>query len=406
MALIRPLALAFSCLSLAACDVPPPAPSTGGVLLEGDACGRGLVVIGSNYSATSVALLDREGAVRSSSILSSGTSGPGISLPLSGDVVAPTEPAASGEVVLLDRYPNAVLTWLDPGSGAVRAQLSVATGFASNPQDYLEVAPGKAYVSRLNSAPAPGAEPLDGGGDLLILDPRAPAVAGRIAFEAPAPYQPRPARMLRVGAAVWVPLLRMDAAFTSALDSALVAVDPATDQILWTREVAGFSNCGVLARSPGGTRVALSCSGVFAEGPQAQRDRSGVVVLDPGSSPPAEVLRVGSAALGAPPSYATMAFLDEERLLVPLYGDLEQGRPDRLVEVRIPGGSVAPVYQPAGAFVLGDVRCRAPCAPVCFVADAEGKGVRRLELGAGGWSSSRIEVAPELGLPPRNLGLF
>jgi hypothetical protein len=400
--------IVLAAVLLAGCDVPEPAPPTGGVQLVGDACGRGLVVVGSNYSASTVALLDHEGVVRSSSVLSSGSLGSGISLPLSGDVTPASAPAGSGEIVLIDRFPNAVLTWLDPSTGAVRAQLSVATGFASNPQDYLEISPSRAYVSRLNSAPSPGLAPFDGGGDLLLLDPRVPAITGRIAFEAPAPYQPRPARLLQVGAAAWVPLLRMNAAFTAALDGQIVAVDTATDAPRWSMEIPGMANCGTMARSPGGSLVALSCSGVFAEGPGAQLARSGVVVLDARREPPVEVLRVGGAALGAPPSYASAAFLEEDRLLVPLYGDAEQGVPDRVVEVSLPGGEVGLVYEGARAFVLGDVRCRAPCSSWCFVADGveESPGVQRLTPGPSGWTSERIEVAPSLGLPPRSLGVF
>ncbi len=390
----------------AACDVPEPPPSTGGVQLDGGACGRGVAVVGSNYAASSVALLDHEGTVRSASVLSSGAATAGVSQPLSGDVVLPTERPASGQVVLLDRYPNAVLTWLNPTTGGVRAQLSVATGFPSNPQDYLEVTPSKAYVTRQGSAPAPGSEPFDGGGDVLILDPGPPAISGRIALEAPAPYLPRPARLLRVGPLVWTTLLRMDAGYQKALDSVLVAIDPATDALRWSVELTGLANCGVLSRSPDGGRVAASCSGVFADGPEAQLARSGVVLLDASASPVRELLRVSGTALGAPPSYSAMAFLDDERLLVPLYGDLDAGRRDRLVEVALPGGAVTTVHEASGAFVLGDTLCLAPCAARCFLSDAEHKGVRRLRREAGGWTSEVIPVAPELGLPPRSLGAF
>lgn len=393
-------------LFLAACDVPPPPPSTGGVQLDDGACGRGLVVIGSNYAASNVALVDHSGVVRSSSVLSSGAAAAGVSLPLSGDVVAPTERPTSGEVVLLDRYPNAVLTWLNPTTGGVRAQLSVATGFPSNPQDYLEITPEKAYVPRQNTAPAPGSEPHDGGGDLLLLDPRVPSITGRIALDAPAPYLPRPARLLRVGSTVWTLLLRMDADFQKALDGAIVAIDPSTDTPRWTAEIAGLANCGILTSSPDKTRIAVACSGVFAEGAAAQLARSGVVILEASDQAPKELTRIPGTSLGAAPSFASMAFADNDHLLVPLYGDLDQQRPDRLVEITLTSGSIRTIHEATTAFKLGDVRCGAPCTPDCFLTDAEGKGIRLLTPDPQGWTSSLIPVAPELGLPPRNLGGF
>jgi hypothetical protein len=404
---LLPCCVALLVLLLAACDVPPPPPSTGGVQIDDGACGRGLVVIGSNYGASNVALMDHRGVVRSSSVLSSGAAAAGVSLPLSGDVVAPTERPSSGEVVLLDRFPNAVLTWLNPTTGGVRAQLSVATGFPSNPQDYLEITPEKAYVPRQNTAPAPGSEPHDGGGDLLILDPRVPSITGRIPLDVPAPYLPRPARLLHVGNAVWTLLLRMDADFQKALDGAIVAIDPGTDTPRWTAEIPGLANCGILTPSPDKTRIAVACSGVFAEGAAAQLARSGVVLLEASDqAPPRELARIPGSSLGAAPSFASMAFADDDHLLVPLYGDLDQQRPDRLIEITLSSGAVRAIHEATTAFKLGDVRCGAPCSPDCFLADAEAQGVRLLKSTGGAWSSSLIPVAPELGLPPRNLGGF
>ena len=120
---------------LAGCNAPDPPPTTGGTDLPPGACGRGAVVIGSDYQSTNVSLVGVEGEVLSPSFLSSATSSAGLTAPLSGDVAVPSMPAAGEEIVLLDRYPAAVLTWVDVVTGSVRAQLNVATGFAANPQD-------------------------------------------------------------------------------------------------------------------------------------------------------------------------------------------------------------------------------------------------------------------------------
>lgn len=392
-------------LSLLACDVPEPPASTGGVSLPDGPCGRGLVVIGSNASASNVALMDLTGGVRSASLLSSGSAAAGLSLPLSGDVVAPSE--RTGELVLLDRYPNAVITWASPATGAVRAQLTVTTGFPSNPQDYLPIAPDRAYVSRHNTSLQPGAEPFDGGGDVLIVAPQQPAITGRIAFSEPAPYLPRPARMIRVGGDAWLTLLRFTVDFTQALDSSLVGIDTATDQERWRMELPGLANCSALARTDDGARVAVSCSGVFLDPPAAQLARSGVVVLDATTTPPTEVRRLSGATLGASPSLASPAFVSGERLLVPLVGDGELGTADRLVEITVATGAVRVVHESTVAFVLGDVRCATPCEERCYLADGEAPGVRPLLTGGGQITAGApIEVAPERGLRPVYLGRF
>ena len=63
-----------------------------------------------------------------------------------------------------------------PATADVLAQLSVGTGFASNPHDYLEVAADKAYVTRYDSNPHPGSEnPAKGGLPLRLRNDRCKA---------------------------------------------------------------------------------------------------------------------------------------------------------------------------------------------------------------------------------------
>ena len=49
-------------------------------------------------------------------------------------MVLPSNLHPAGWVTLIDRFPNAVLTYYDAVAGAVVGQVSVATGFPSNPQ--------------------------------------------------------------------------------------------------------------------------------------------------------------------------------------------------------------------------------------------------------------------------------
>src|SRR5262249_16761171 len=141
-----------------------------------------------------ISLLSPMGAILSEIFISSGSTSTGLSTPLSGDVVLPFEAPSSGRVVLLDRYPNSVLTWVDAATAMVEGQLSVRTAFASNPQDYLELSAHRAYVSRFETNSKAGAEPNDGGGDLLIVDPQNFSITGRIDLATPSDgdFEPRP----------------------------------------------------------------------------------------------------------------------------------------------------------------------------------------------------------------------
>ena len=177
--LVRVCAIALAVATMG-CNAPLPPGSTGGIDTELGACGRGLVVVQSDYQSTNASLLGLGGQVLSSSFISSATESAELAAPLSGDVVVPTTPAFGAEIVLIDRYPASVLTWVRVEDATVRGQLNVGTGFASNPQDYLLVGDDKAYLSRNERNSQPGAEPFDLGSDLLVIDPGALAITRRI----------------------------------------------------------------------------------------------------------------------------------------------------------------------------------------------------------------------------------
>lgn len=387
---------------VAACGAPDPAPPTPGVDLPETPCGRGLVVASSDYLSTTVSLANPRGDVVSERIVSSAGGLPGMNAALSGDVWLPTTGTTSGEIVLLDRYATSVLTFLDPRTATVRAQLPVGTGFKANPYDYLEVAPRKAYVTRYESNPAPGAQPFDDGGDLLIVDPTVPAVTGRVALGKAGDVPPRPGRMARVGDLVWVALDRLSGDFKTAADGRLVGVDPAKDEIVWSLDFAGLASCGAVRASPSGARAVVACTGLFADGDK-QGDRAGLVVLDavPGKAPTVAAVHAIPAALGGTPTWS-FAFRSEGEVWVTTFGNLDANRPDRLVGVDLATGKATLLHTGKSAFTLGDVHCSPACGDVCFVADAGAGVLLRFEGGA----STALPVDRTTGLPPRYLGVF
>jgi hypothetical protein len=377
---------------LSGCNVPEPIASTGG------AGPQGVVVVSSDYQSTNISAVATDGRVLSESILSSASAAPGISAALSGDVVLPSGTDPSGRIVLIDRK-SSVVTFVDPETAAVLGQISVATGFDANAQDWLQAAPGKAYVSRYATNGAPGAEPFDQGGDLLVVDSAAYRITGRIDLASAGDVGlPRADRMLLLGSEVWVSLQRLSADLQTGQDARIVGIDVATDKIAWRLDLAGIANCGGPVLAPSGTAVALACHGVYTD---PDTGRSAVVLLDATTRPPslARTFRVGGAV------WPAIAFASEQVLVGSVSGTLDApGRNDVAFALDLGSGQVARLLEAGGAFVLGDVLC---AGGRCLMADAAERAVRVWTMThASLAAAASIAPNPSIGLPPRCLGMF
>ena len=384
------------------CGAPEPPASTGGTQAPPGACGRGLVVVSTDYLSTNVSLVGIDGAVLSSSFISSATVDAQLSAKLGGDVVAPTPLMAQSAIVLLDRYPSAVLTWIDVGSAKVEGQLSV--GPKTNPHDYLAIRGDKAYVTRLDRAAGVGS-------DLVVVDPSRLAAGGSISLEVamtgePAELGPAPHRLLRAGDAVVVTLLATSSDHQKSAASRLVELDPETDGIDAVLVLDGLYECNGLALGPDAKRVALSCSGRFQGGSEPAVAESGIVVVELGPDPK-EVLRIAaeSAAFGF-----AVAWAGPHTLLANTFGAFADAtspeRPDRVVEIDTETHATRTLIE-AKAFTLGDLRCATECK-VCFATDAAQGVLRRFEVDDDGHlqAPTSITVDTAIGLPPRALGQF
>lgn len=394
------------CSMVLGCNVSNNSSQSGGASVGNDVCPDSLAVIDSDYTSTNVSLVGVDGSVLSESVLSSGSAPAGLTTALSGDVVLPLTRPASGQLVVIDRYPNSVLTWLDPKTAHVLAQLSVATGFISNPHDYLEVSGTKAYVTRYETNPAPGAKPFDGGGDLLVLDIGSKTIRGHVALGSSTDgnFLPRPDRMIPVGDEVWVVLQRANADLSATADSRLVGVDPKTDTVTWKLDLPSAADCSGFARSPSGDRVALACSGAFSDADP--KSRSTIILLDATAHPPVEVRRFEAqtdlnAQLGP-----SIAFARDDLLLGTAYGDGKTTN-DRAFTVDVSTAKVTALLDAGAAFALGDVFCDPGCSDSCWLADARAGAVRHFEVSASALTEkAKITPDPSVGLPPRGLGFL
>src|SRR6185436_20784357 len=87
--------------------------------------GPALVIVASDHKSTSIGLYKPGDAkLTFDRCLDSGSKPAMLSATLSGDVVLPSQPLASHELVLIDRK-NGALTWVNPATCAVVRQVSV-----------------------------------------------------------------------------------------------------------------------------------------------------------------------------------------------------------------------------------------------------------------------------------------
>jgi len=378
---------------------------------------HGVAVIGCDYASSSLALLEPvAGDLVTEGLLHSGSATPGLSVALSGDVVLPSASPVGDALVLIDRYPAGVLTFLAPTTGEVLGQLPVARGFAANPQDVLAWSPSRAFVSRYEANPDPQAAPGERGDDLLVIDPGRREVLGRVdlapllASVGSEGVQARPGRLARAGGSLWVALGHLSRRFDVAGDALIGQVDPEAGVALRALVVPGVANCTSIAAVDDEHLVA-ACCGLVQEGRAAQIARSALLAIDaPTDGPPsARVLRRADATPGGPFGF-DLQVAGGRWLLAVRWGDLQAGEPDRLVaqDLQDPDADLVEVHVASGAFGLGgvladDARRR------LYVGDADPVDPRVYVYGvtATGFTAERaILTHPSSGLPPRSLGLY
>ncbi|MEI9936331.1 MAG: hypothetical protein WDO69_03820 [Pseudomonadota bacterium] len=403
---------------LVACGAPRVTPDSHGVSVTPGPCGRGLVVVESDYQSSNVSLLDFEGHVLSESVASSSTESSGFGVALSGDVVTPSSPQDGPEIVLIDRYPAGVLRFVELATARITGELSVATGFRSNPQDYLPLVPERAYVARYDPNSNAGQEAWDGGGDILIVDPSVPAITGRIDLSPalagePSNFSPHPARLLNVSGRVFALLAAYANDYSSGTSSRLVELDPETDSLVSTLVLDGLRGCDALAVSPDERELAIACTGDDFRTSQPKLEGSGLALLDIEGAPRVgkrfEATDLGNAPLGFGLDYAapgvllfsTLGHFDDSGALA---------AEDSLRRLDAASGQVDELLQSAGEpFTLGEARCALSCG-VCFAADAKraGGSVLRFAVDADGnfAAPTTIRAETQIGLPPRYLGAF
>lgn len=366
-----------------------------------------LAVVASDYRSTAVSLLTADGELCAPDVITSGSRPPGLLTALSGDVVLPSAALPDGRVRVLDRYPNAVLTTLDPLTSEVLDQLAVSTGYPSNPQDVTAI-DGALVLTRMEHDDD-GAEGSDlwwpGDGSRLALDDHAdPGL------------DPMPTRFARAANGLWVGLTHLAADFAAAGPGRVLGLSDDGRAVVRRLDLPSLQNCGTIASAQPDGGLWVVCSGLFRNASGPQIAHSGVAWLGPDAvaadnGPLAPSWLAAAAELHSPgdvgrPLGFTLAPLDDARALVVALGDLATRRPDRLLLVHRDGPIV--LLAEGGAFELGGVLTVS--GRLVLVADASPTRprLRRFTWPDADGQATELEpvVVSPTGLPPRHLANF
>ena len=411
--------LAVVCaFALLGCGASRVAPDTQGVSLDPGPCGRGLLVVESDYQSSNVSALGFDGSVLSQSLDSSSTDSGGFGVALSGDVALPSGLQSGPQIVLIDQYPAGVLRFVDLATARVTSELSVATGFRSNPYDYLPLSEHRAYVARYERNLNPGQQDFDQGADILIIDPSLLQITDRIdlaaAMKGEAPgFSAHPAQLVQVSGRVFALLASFADDYMSSTTSRLVEIDPSTDTLVSTLLLDGLRGCDGLALSPDQSQLAVSCSGDDLLSSLPKLDGSGIALVDI-SAEPRLVKTFDASALTTNPVGFSLDYAASDVLFFGTLGHRADAgvdlAPDTLLELDTAAAQVTEILRSQSQpFSLGGVRCAVQCG-ACFAADAEraGGSVLRFALDAAGKLDTPKAVRAEtsVGLPPRYLGAF
>jgi hypothetical protein len=387
-------------------------------------------VVSTDFSSSSIAMLDEDFVVIDESWLSSGTTYPGLVASLSGDVVLPNRQAGDGTFTVIDRFFTDVVTRFFLPSGNLNGQVRTHgaasdSGFSSNPQDFIFVDADSAWVPRYEVNLNPVASPENRGNDLIEINPSDMSATGaRIDLS---PFDTsvtipsgdastevdvfaRPSRGILFGTTMVLGLDRISAGFDAA-GSGMVAVIDLEDHSVVGLELSGLASCGNAVPVPEApSKVLVACVGFaqpFGDEPQV-RASSGLVLLDIGVAG-VEIERIWRVAddPSAAISVNSVIAIDDRRALGVATGNFVD-TVDQLYLIDLVTGDQELVLESGGSFVTGiGLSAYDPDSRMLYVPDAFRNVVVELAADDDGFVEvGSTEIAPGLSLPPSKVYLL
>lgn len=370
--------------------------------------GAGFAVVNSNFTSSSISLLDASGTVVKADCINSGSKPPGVTLALSGDVSLPTWPVPGNPVVALDRA-NGTVTWLEAATCAVQHQLDVSTGFYANPHDLIAVSATKAYVTRyeLNATPTAAAGDFDEGDDVLIIDPSVPAVKGRIDLSSYAvaangtKIQARPDRARLVNGKLYVVLNDINGGFDVLTHGRVVIIDTATDKVTGMVDLPALVNCGHIGYIEAKQQLVVTCAGDYMAADASLT--SGIAYIDVATG--AEAGHVLAAAFGGRPIGAYSGLANDGSVgYVVTPGDDPAPPTDKLWRLDVAAGTGSKLADSTASFTFGSVVID-PVHKRMYLTDAN-KATPRVHVYEDGALKVSLPVDTAHSLPPREMAWY
>lgn len=376
----------------------------------------GYVVVNSDFMmSTAISLVGAATAtLAQDDCLDSGSAGPSLSMALSSDVVLPSQTQLNDQLVLVDRK-NSALDILTPSTCKVARQISVATGFYSNPHDVVSVSATKSYVTRYsaNATPSGTAGANDQGSDVLIINPQTGTVTGRIDLSSyattatGATLLPLPDRAILIGTSVFVSLNEESADFMHAGPARVMVIDTNKDAVSATIDLPNNKNCSGLDYLAASKTLLVGCVGDYNDSAN-QAAQSGVVMIDLSGATPTVTKTLGPSVFGGKP-FGSFGAIGDEGILVITVGDFTANTPDSLWAYSLASSTAAKVVDGDAPYVFNSISYDGAHA-FAFVADASATTpvVRVFDVGnpAAVLQKSTFVSNPKSGLPPRFIAAY
>ncbi len=380
-------------------------------------------VLGSDYTSTSIAILDDAGDVLDDAWLDSGTTAPGLVAALGGDVVLPGQ--APGTLTVLDRFgADVVSRFCFNGNLLGQVRLGPGEGFSANPHD-VGMFEGGATAWATRHERNADRDAADLGNDLIEFDPTAlTRLEGRVAFDefdavvtgrttegadVDVQIRARPSGIAAAGGRLVVGLSLLpenlfgDDRGHGAGAVAVVDIAGTIERV----DLAPLADCGVVLPVPGTLdEVIVACNGYSDAGfgeETGTRATAGLVRLRVGAEGTTEVDRwdAESDEFSALSTWSPIPLGGPFVLAIAL-PDFASTFVDELYLVNVATGTQTLAFEADGAFVLGQ---GALAGTLVLLPDAteDAATVHRLTWdGSTLTETASVDVGPA-SLPPRSV---
>ncbi len=402
-------------VSLCACNASSPYPHANLEPLDEP---PGFAVVTSDYVSTAIALLNTEGdELITEAWIDSGTTPPGLTTTIGGDVVLASTPPPDGTLTLIDRLGVDVVTRIEVPTGNVLQQIHAQstnageTGFRANPHDWLRLNEGTGLISRHEPNRNPNATELDQGNDVISVDIPSGLITGRIDLSSLGEtldgtlIYARPTYLQPLNNTVAIGLARLSLDFRTAGKGALGLYNTLNHEL--TRvDFKDTANCGTIASMPGSlNELWVLCAGDTFSSTEQRRLRSGIIrvsLTSPGTAISTYQWLAKSHGNVLVPSTGLIP-INHHLVVAVATGDALQKEKDQILVIDTDTNTTTVLFEADDSFILGQG---------CYAAEHNRMLIPDASVGIRRWSVTEnleflplptIDTSPLRRLPAREI---